>query len=191
VEAVKMLGWSEIPAVVREDINAQAYIQTLVENLQRKDLTPVEEGFALRVLVRERGWTTHQVGAAIKRSHMFVSRRLRVFDDPVLAPLIVQTGLPVSAAEELLRAANPEMRQALASQAPSENWTPAEARKAVANAKRNDQVEDDNLATELKTLRKMVLDLDAEHVAPSTFAEAQRLLRALQRFVRKKGATPS
>jgi ParB-like chromosome segregation protein Spo0J len=35
-----MLGWSEIPAVVRDDMNAQAYIQTLVESLQREDLTP-------------------------------------------------------------------------------------------------------------------------------------------------------
>jgi Flp pilus assembly pilin Flp len=79
---------------------------------------------------------------------MFVSRRLRVFDDPVLAPLILQTGIPVSAAEELLRTADPEMRQALASHAAAENWTPAEARKAVANAKRNNLVEDDNLETE-------------------------------------------
>src|SRR5439155_26408350 len=110
----------------------------------RDDLIPTEEGSALRVLVRERGWTTHQVGAAIRRSHIFVSGTLRVFEDPGLAPLVA-TGLPVTTVEELLRATDPEMRQQLADQAARESWTPAEARKAVANAKRNDRPQDESL----------------------------------------------
>jgi hypothetical protein len=51
--------------------------------------------------VRERGWSTRQVDEAIKRSHIYVSRRLLVFDDPVLAPLVLGNHLPVSTAEEL------------------------------------------------------------------------------------------
>ena len=82
-QAAKVLGWTEIAAVVRDETDDQAYILTLVENLQREDLTPREEAAALEVLVRERGWTTRQVGEAIKRSHMYVSRRLRVFDDNI------------------------------------------------------------------------------------------------------------
>ena len=42
LEAVKKLGWTEIPAVVRDETSAKAYILTLVENLQREDLTPRE-----------------------------------------------------------------------------------------------------------------------------------------------------
>jgi ParB family chromosome partitioning protein len=88
LEAAKTLGWTEI-ASVREETEVQAYILTLVENLQREDPSPNEEAAALEVLVRERGWTTRQVGEAIKRSHMYVSSRLRVFDDPVLAPQVL------------------------------------------------------------------------------------------------------
>jgi hypothetical protein len=69
-------------AVVRDETDEQAYILTLVENLQGEDLSPKEEAAALEVLVRERGWSTRQVGEAIKRSAIHVSRRLRVFDDP-------------------------------------------------------------------------------------------------------------
>jgi ParB/RepB/Spo0J family partition protein len=87
LEAARRLGWAEIAAVVRDETDDQAYILTLVENLQREDLQPREEAAALEVLVRERGWSTRQVGEAIKRSHIYVSRRLRVFDDPMLAPL--------------------------------------------------------------------------------------------------------
>jgi ParB family chromosome partitioning protein len=55
LEAAKLLGWREIPAVVREETDDQAYILTLVENLPREDLSPKEEAAALEVLVREPG----------------------------------------------------------------------------------------------------------------------------------------
>jgi ParB/RepB/Spo0J family partition protein len=61
LEAAKMLGWTEIAAVVRDETDDQAYILTLVENLQREDLTPKEEAAALEVLVRERSWSTRQL----------------------------------------------------------------------------------------------------------------------------------
>ena len=138
LEAARRLGWAEIAAVVRDETDDQAYILTLVENLQREDLQPREEAAALEVLVRERGWSTRQVGEAIKRSHIYVSRRLRVFDDPALAPLVLRNGLAVSTAEELLRAPDAEARKQLAAEAAAANWTPADARRAVKQAKWNE-----------------------------------------------------
>ena len=131
--AARQLGWRRIGAVVRDESDDQAYLLTLTENLQREDLTPKEEAAALEVLVRERGWTTRQVGEAIKRSHMYVSRRLRVFDDPTLAPLVLERKLPVSTAEELLRVPDPHTRQALAARAVEGEWTWAEARRAISD----------------------------------------------------------
>ena len=64
LEAAQALGWTEIAAVVRDETDDnEAYILTLVENLQREDLSPKEEAAALEVLVRERGWSTRQVAA--------------------------------------------------------------------------------------------------------------------------------
>ena len=51
--------------------------------------------------MRERGWTTRS--EAIKRSHIYVSRRLHVLEEPPLAPLVLEHKLTVSASEELLR----------------------------------------------------------------------------------------
>src|SRR5205823_1199195 len=130
VEAAKVLGWTEIAAVVRDETDDQAYILTLVENLQREDLTPKEEAAALEVLVRERGWSTHQVGEAIKRSHMYVSKRLRVFSDPLLAQPVLNDALAVSTAEELLRVPE-EDRGPFVQQAIGERWGQTEARRAV------------------------------------------------------------
>jgi ParB/RepB/Spo0J family partition protein len=48
-EAAKLTGWREIAAVVRDENDNHAYILTLVENLQREDLTPKEEDGRLQV----------------------------------------------------------------------------------------------------------------------------------------------
>ena len=40
VQAAKLIGWPEIAAVIRDENDDQAYILTLVENLQREDLSP-------------------------------------------------------------------------------------------------------------------------------------------------------
>jgi ParB family transcriptional regulator, chromosome partitioning protein len=102
IEAMRSLGRDRVPAIVRRAEVDEAYLLTLVENLQRSDLRPTDEARALETLVRERGWTTRQVAAAIKRSQAYVSKRLRVFEDPLLAPAVLANQLSVSAAEELL-----------------------------------------------------------------------------------------
>jgi ParB family chromosome partitioning protein len=130
--AAQQLGWKRIPAVVRDEPDdGAAYLLQLTANLQREDLSPKEESAALEVLVREWGWSTHQVGDAIKRSHSYVSRRLRVFEDPALASLVITNKLPVSTAEELLRVPDVQDRKALARQAVKEGWGRTQARAAV------------------------------------------------------------
>jgi len=131
LEAARLLGWTEIAAVVRDETDDQAYILMLVENLQREDLTPKEEAAALEVLVRERKWSLRKVAEQIKRSHVYVSKRLRVFDDPSLAPLVLTNKMPVSTAEELLRVTDDNKRTEFARHAIDERWGQAEARRTV------------------------------------------------------------
>jgi ParB family chromosome partitioning protein len=174
--AAQQLGWTQIAAVVRDETEDQAYLLTLTENLQREDLTPKEEASALEVLVRERGWTTRQVGEAIKRSHAYVSRRLRVFEDPVLAPLVLERKLLVSTAEELLQAPDPQTRQDLATQAAEHDWTSIEARKAI---------------SEIGTVRTKVVELLAQLrrvVAGATQIEPQTLTSAERKQIRQARA---
>jgi ParB family chromosome partitioning protein len=166
--AARRLGWQQIAAVVRDETDDQAYLLTLTENLQRDDLTPKEEAAALEVLVRERGWTTRQVGEAIKRSHIYVSRRLRVFEDPVLAPLVLEHKLSVSSAEELLRIPDEETRRELAFRAVEANWSWAEARRAISELGTGRSKVDGLLAQ----LRRVVAD--AAWIEPDSLTSAER-----------------
>ena len=128
--AARSRGWTHIPAMLRTVTADEAHLLTFVENLQRADLSPREESEALKALVRERGWSTRQVAAAVSRSQSYVSRRLRVFEDPVVGPLVVQDQLKVSAAEELLPLADARKRR-LAKQAVQQQWDRAQVRLAI------------------------------------------------------------
>ena len=130
LEAVRLLGWPTIPAFIRELDTDKAYIVELIENLQRENLSPEDEADALTELVRTRGWTLEQVAAALKRSVAFVSKRVRVFEDPVLREAVVAGRLNVSTAEELL-AARPEHRAPLVASAIEQRWDHATAREAM------------------------------------------------------------
>jgi len=145
--AVRQLGWSEIPALVRAANRDEAYLLTLIENLQRADLSAREEAAALELLLRERSWSTRQVAQAIKRSPAYVSKRLRVFDDPLLAPLVLTNHLSVSAAEELLPLQR-ERKRELADKAVSNRWEHAQVRRAARGS--------DTPGTELAQLRGQV-----------------------------------
>jgi ParB family transcriptional regulator, chromosome partitioning protein len=128
--AVRRLGWTYVPALVRSAEQDAAYVLGIIENLQRGALTPQDQARALEVLVRERGWTTRQVAGAINRSPAYVSKRLRVFEDPVLAPLVIANRLSVTAAEELLRL-EPTAKQDLAQRAADGEWERAQVRAAA------------------------------------------------------------
>jgi ParB/RepB/Spo0J family partition protein len=128
--AARMLRWSTITAFVRSVSADEAYLLDLIENLQREDLSAEEEADAFGELIRTRGWTVQQVADSVKRSVAYVSKRVRVFDDPLLRAAIGDRGLPVSTAEELL-AAPVDQRDTLIKLALAEHWDQAQARAAV------------------------------------------------------------
>ena len=168
--AVRTLGWSEILAVVRDADDGEAFLLTLVENLQRSDLSAREESRALETLVRERGWSTRQVAEAIKRSPAYVSKRLRVFEDPVLSPLVLQNRITISAAEELLTV-TPERRRLLAQRAAEERWDHGRVRAAVKNRRQSAQSDQrrSGVVRSARALRTVLRDLQ-----PHELTDAQR-----------------
>jgi ParB family transcriptional regulator, chromosome partitioning protein len=123
--------WRTIDVVVAHDVGAEeALTLMLVENLQRKSLSPLQEAVTLQRLRVERGWTNRQVAEAVGRSEMYVSRRLRVLDDAALRDAVLDGRLPVTTAEELL-AADAASRGPLVQRAIAETWSPNHARRAV------------------------------------------------------------
>jgi ParB family transcriptional regulator, chromosome partitioning protein len=191
--AATQLGWETIPAVVRSVNEDEAYVLTIVENLQREDLSAREESDALAVLVKERKWSTHQVAAAIQRSQAYVSKRLRVFEDQMLGPAVVAGDLSVSAAEELLTV--PERhRYEVAARAIDAKWDVPTIRSFVRErqfeSNRSRARRQPGLDRRIHTLRFELRDLLADDLTEPDRRELRLLFKELTLLAQAKpGAT--
>lgn len=78
LQAARRAGLSRVPVVVREAREIEQLELALVENLQRADLTPLEEAEAFRRLVDEFGLTQEEVGRRLGRGRVAVANSLRL-----------------------------------------------------------------------------------------------------------------
>ena len=80
--AAKLAGLSEIPAVVFSGDELKSAQVSLVENLQREDLNPVEEALAYKKLIDDFGLTQDAVAKEVGKSRPAVANSLRLLDLP-------------------------------------------------------------------------------------------------------------
>lgn len=80
--AAQRAGLLEMPAIVREATDAEAYELALVENIQRADLNPLEEAEAYKRLLEERRWTQEQVADRVGKDRSTVANALRLLSLP-------------------------------------------------------------------------------------------------------------
>lgn len=78
--AARQAGLTEIPVLVREVDEQSAIAIALIENIQRDDLTPLEEAGALERLLSEFGLTHQQVAEAVGKSRTTVTNLLRLLE---------------------------------------------------------------------------------------------------------------
>lgn len=78
--AAQRAGLTTIPAIVREASDEVAVALALVENIQREDLNPIEEGVALQRLQDEFHLTQQQVADAVGKSRVTVTNLLRLLN---------------------------------------------------------------------------------------------------------------
>jgi ParB family chromosome partitioning protein len=80
--AVRIAGLPTIPAIVKEATPLASLEMALVENIQRRDLNPLEEAHAYRQLLEEHGLTQEQLGQRIGKSRVAVTNTLRLLHLP-------------------------------------------------------------------------------------------------------------
>ncbi len=90
--ASQAAGLHEIPAIVREVSEGQAFELALVENLQRADLNPMEEADGYRRLVEEFGLTQEQVSQRVGKERSTVANALRLLGLPDEVKTMVAEG---------------------------------------------------------------------------------------------------
>jgi ParB family chromosome partitioning protein len=115
LRAATHLGWTEIPAVVKELDDQTLLTLALVENLQRSDLNAVEEAEGYQRLINEFGLTQQQVADVIGKDRSTVANLLRVLNLPVTLRRMLQDGeLSLGHARALLMVGDEHAMVALA-----------------------------------------------------------------------------
>ena len=80
--AARMAGLSEIPVVIVDGDDLKIAQISLVENVQREDLNPVEEAFAYQALIDKFGLTQEQLSKEVGKSRSAIANMLRLTDLP-------------------------------------------------------------------------------------------------------------
>lgn len=106
--AAQRAGLHEVPAIVREASDAEAYELALVENIQRADLNPLEEAEAFRRLVEERRLTQEQVADRVGKDRSTVANALRLLTLPnEVKQLVLEGDLDMGHARAILGLSKP------------------------------------------------------------------------------------
>ncbi len=118
LRACQALGWERIPAVKREVDDRTVLTLALIENLQRDDLSPVDEARGYDRLIAEFSLTQQDVADAIGRDRSTVANALRLLKLPAAVLVLLHEGrLSVGHARALLALENPQAATALAQEA--------------------------------------------------------------------------
>ncbi len=138
--AARMAGLLEVPVLVKNVADEHALAMSLIENIQREDLNPLEEANGIQRLITEFGLTHQQAAEAVGRSRSAVSNLLRLLQLPQQVQQLLMAGnLDMGHARALLSL--PEQEQGvIAQRLVDQAWSVRETEKHVARLLRGESV---------------------------------------------------
>ncbi len=90
--AAKMAGLDEIPAIILTGDDLKIAEMSLIENLQRQDLNPIEEAFAYKILIERFDLTQEEVARQVGKSRSAIANMLRLLELPDEITSLVEDG---------------------------------------------------------------------------------------------------
>jgi ParB family transcriptional regulator, chromosome partitioning protein len=135
LRAATRLGWTEIPAIVKDYDDKALLTLALVENLQRADLNPIEEAEGYSRLVSEFDLTQQEVATIVGKDRSTVANSLRLLNLPAAIRAMVQESrLTVGHARALLAIASERVMVDLAREAVAKNLSVRDVERRVKQA---------------------------------------------------------
>ena len=118
--------------MLRKADETGALTQALIENLQREDLTPLEEASAYRNLINQHGLTQQEVAHRVGKGRATVANSIRLLRlPPPILELLETAQLTAGHARALLSVSDPKYATHIAKRAVAEGWTVRQVEEAV------------------------------------------------------------
>lgn len=114
-QAALAAGLTEVPVVIRDISDDDVFKLALIENLQRSDLTPLEEARGYKQLIKEKGLTQEELAKILSKSRSAITNTIRLLDLPTEVQELVDEGkLSAGHARAILAVPSEEGRVKLA-----------------------------------------------------------------------------
>lgn len=92
LRAAKRLGFTQVPAIIRDVEDVEALQLSLIENIQREELNPLEEAQAYQQLIKDFGFSQEKIARALGKNPSSVSNTLRLLKLPEEIRLALRKG---------------------------------------------------------------------------------------------------
>lgn len=176
LRAAKMAGLSTVPVIVKEMDDRMIIEITLVENLQREDLNPIEEAEGYRRLIDEFQLTQEQVAKTVGKSRSAITNTLRLLNlPPEIQACLIENKISSGHARALLAVESPEAQIAACEKIIAHNLSVRETERLVREIARED--------VSRETLRR---SMDPPVKKPAADLELQAVVEELTRSLGTK-----
>jgi ParB family transcriptional regulator, chromosome partitioning protein len=131
--ACKSLGWRKITCHIIELDDREAFEASLIENIQRKTLNPIDEAYAFKRYVSDFGWGgVTDLAIKIGKSVSYITKRIKLLNlSPDILNSILNSKMPVSIAEELYSIKDNKKQKQLSQMIASRHLSFRKARKLI------------------------------------------------------------
>lgn len=132
--AAKIAGLKEIPVIIRNYTEQEIMEISLIENIQREDLNPIEEAQAYKRLLTEFNLKQDEVAERVSKSRTAVTNSIRLLKlDDRVQQMVIEDMLSTGHARALLSVENPEEQYGLAQKIFDERLNVRDVEKLVKN----------------------------------------------------------
>ena len=143
--AAHRAGLHQVPAIIKETSAAKAYEWAIVENIQREDLNPIEEGRAYKTLKETLDCSQEVLAERLGKSRVSIANSLRLLKLPSAVRRFIEDGVLSAGHARAILMAPKQVQIPLAKRAAEETWTvrrTEDEARAVNEASKTSQEED-------------------------------------------------
>jgi ParB family transcriptional regulator, chromosome partitioning protein len=133
--AARQAELETVPALIRDQGEAERLQTALIENMAREDLNPVDEARACAALVEDLGLSKEELARRLGRSRVAISNLVRLLDLPdEVLELLIRGDLTEGHGRAILQARGADAQRALAGEAAAQGWSVRETERRAKEA---------------------------------------------------------
>ena len=165
LRASKKAGLKQILSIVQDSIEQNQFEIAIIENIQREDLSPLEEASAYKKLIEEYGLTQEKVAEKLSKSRPVIANAIRLLDLPIKIQNMINENLISAGHARVLLSVEDSQRYSYATLVIKKQLSVRQLEKIIsAQNKKNIAINEKNADPEIKQLETKLIKVFGNEV---------------------------